>query len=181
MDLSLSLLVIRFAVGLLIFGHGAQKVLGVAGGPGFVRWSGVVASMGFRPAPLWATLAAGAELIGGIAIALGLLTPLAAAALVGHFIVAIAKAHWPKGMWASAGGYEYPFVLMLVCAAIGMSGPGVYSVDAALGWDRASPSVFIPLALGAIIADAIALRAARPTAPPQREQQRPAPPRSHAA
>jgi len=159
-DLSLSLLVIRFAVGLLIFGHGAQKVLGVAGGPGFVRWSGVVASMGFRPAPLWATLAAGAELIGGIAIA---------------------KAHWPKGMWASAGGYEYPFVLMLVCAAIGMSGPGVYSVDAALGWDRASPSVFIPLALGAIIADAIALRAARPTAPPQREQQRPAPPRSHAA
>ena len=92
MDLSLSLLVIRFAVGLLIFGHGAQKALGVAGGPGFVRWTGVVASMGFRPAPLWATLAAGAELIGGIAIALGFLTPLAAAALVGHFIVAIAKA-----------------------------------------------------------------------------------------
>lgn len=166
MDLSLSLLLIRFVVGLLLVGHGAQKVLGVSGGPGLRRWIGAVGAMGFRPAPVWAALAASAELLGGLGLALGFLTPVAAAFLVGSLFVAIAKAHWAKGLWVQGGGYEYPLVLLLVSVAVGLGGPGLYSIDAALGWHRLSGVVFVPLAALAVIADAVMLWAAARTAQP---------------
>ena len=169
MDLSLSVLLIRFTVGMLLMGHGAQKLLGVAGGPGFAGWSQSVERMCFRPAALWATLSVAAEFLGGIALAVGWFTPLAAALLVGHLFVAIVKAHWPKGLWVQGGGYEYPFTLLVVCVAVGLGGPGAYSVDAALGWDRVSGVVFLPLAAIAVIADAFMLHTA-PPAPPQRAE-----------
>ena len=49
MDLSLSLLVIRFAAGMLVMGHGAQKLVGVGGGPGIRKWATMIGTMGFRP------------------------------------------------------------------------------------------------------------------------------------
>ena len=99
MDLSLSLLVIRFAAGMLLMGHGAQKLAGVGGGPGLQGWTANVEKMGFRPAPLWAAAAVSAEFIGGVALAIGFFTPVVAALLVGHLFVAIARVHWPKGLW----------------------------------------------------------------------------------
>lgn len=166
MDLSLSLLLIRFAAGLLLVGHGAQKLTGIAGGPGPRRWTGAVGQMGFRPAPLWAALSMGAELLGGLALAIGLLTPLAAAALVGSLFVAIAKAHWNKGLWITAGGYEYALLLLVVVSAIGLGGPGRYSADAALGLDVVSGAIFVPLAAIAVIVDALTIhQAPRPAAP----------------
>ena len=100
MDLSLSLLLIRFTAGLLLMGPGDSK-----DGP---RTS---ATWGFRPASLSIS-----------------------ALVVGQLFVAIAKAHWAKGLWIQAGGYEYPLLLMVIAVAVG--GPGRYSADAALGWDR---------------------------------------------
>lgn len=180
MDLSLSMLLVRFAVGIVILGHGAQKLLGVAGGPGMKGWTAGVRAMGFRPAPLWAGAAALTEFAGGAALALGLLSPIVAAFIVADLFVAIVKAHGPRGLWVQAGGYEYPLVLAVIVTAIGLGGPGVYSVDAALGWDGLSGAIFVPLAAVFVIADALAI-AIFPATPPRPAPQHPPEPRRPAA
>ncbi len=173
MDLSLSLLVIRFAVGMLVMGHGAQKLVGVGGGPGIRKWRTMIESMGFRPAAFWAVLSASAEFVGGVALAIGWFTPFVAAALVGNFFVAIVKVHWAKGLWSQGGGFEYPLLLAVIAAAVGLGGPGRYSVDAALGWDTVSAAIFVPLAALAVIVDALVIRNA--PAPASARAQEPAP------
>lgn len=173
MDLALSLLVIRFAAGMLLMGHGAQKLVGVGGGPGLQRWTANVERMGFRPAALWGPLSVSAEFLGGIALAIGAFTPVVAALLVGHLFVAIAKVHWAKGLWVSNGGFEYTFLLAIIVAAIGLGGPGRYSVDSALGWDLYSGAIFVPLAALAVIVNALMLRNAPVPAAPRREERKP--------
>jgi putative oxidoreductase len=71
------LLILRLVVGLLLAGHGAQKLFGMFGGHGLKGTSGWLGSMGLRPAGIWALLAGLSELGGGVLLALGLLTPLA--------------------------------------------------------------------------------------------------------
>ncbi len=173
MDLSLSLLVIRFAAGMLVMGHGAQKLIGVGGGPGIRKWATMIGTMGFRPVALWAVLSASAEFVGGVALAIGWFTPFAAAALVGSFFVAIVKVHWAKGLWNQGGGFEYPLLLAVIAAAVGLGGPGRYSVDAALGWDTVSAAIFVPLAALAVIIDALAIRLAPEPVAPRREEPAP--------
>ena len=133
MDLSLSLLLIRFTVGLVIMAHGAQKLVGIGGGPGLRGWTANVGKMGFQPAPFWGLVSVSTEFLGGTALAVGFFTPVAAAFIVAQMFVAIVKAHWQRGFWVSNGGLEYAFVLGIVSAAIGLGGPGRYSVDATLG------------------------------------------------
>ncbi|HLZ47833.1 MAG TPA: DoxX family protein [Candidatus Limnocylindria bacterium] len=181
MDVSLSLLVIRFAAGMLLMGHGAQKLVGIGGGPGLQTWTANVEKMGFRPAALWGAASVAAEFIGGIALAIGFFTPLVAALLVGQLFVAIAKVHWPKGLWVQGGGYEYPFLLAVIVAVVGLGGPGRYSVDAALGWDLVSGVIFVPLAALAIIVNALMIRATPAPAAPRREERQPAEARRRAA
>jgi putative oxidoreductase len=173
MDLSLSLLLIRFTAGLLLMGHGAQKLIGIGPGPGLEKWTANVERMGFRPASLWALLSVSAEFLGGIALAIGFLTPIAAALVVGELFVAIAKAHWAKGLWVQVGGYEYPLLLMVIAVAVGLGGPGRYSVDAALGWDTVSGAIFVPLAALAVIVDALMLRGGPAPAAPRHEERGP--------
>jgi putative oxidoreductase len=114
------------------------------------------------------------EFLGGLALAVGFLTPIVTALVVGQMFVAIAKAHWPK-FWITQGGSEYAITMMVVAIAIGLGGPGRYSVDAALGLDTISAAIFVPLAAIAVIVDALILRAAPPPAAPrQREEPKPA-------
>lgn len=173
MDLSLSLLLIRFTAGMLLMGHGAQKLAGIGPGPGLQAWTGRVEAMGFRPALFWAIASITAEFLGGVALAVGFFTPLACALIVGNLFVAIAKVHWAKGLWSQVGGYEYPLMLLIVSVAVGLGGPGRYSADAALGWDLVSGVLFVPLVALAIIVDALLLRP-RP-APATGEQRKPEP------
>lgn len=130
-DLALAL--VRVVVGLVIAAHGAQKVLGVWGGPGLAGWTQGVTRMGMRPPAFWAWISAFAELAGGIAFALGFLVPVVGAALTIQMGVAIARAHWGKGFWNSKGGIEFPFTLGAVAAINGVADPGIYSLDRALG------------------------------------------------
>src|SRR5881396_2643402 len=80
----------RAVVGLVIAAHGAQKVLGVWGGPGLAGWTQVMTRMGMRPPAFWAYVSAFAGLAVGPAFGPGSLLPVVAAALTTQLGVAIA-------------------------------------------------------------------------------------------
>jgi putative oxidoreductase len=143
MGTDLALALVRVVVGLVIAAHGAQKVLGVWGGPGLAGWTQGVSRMGMRPPAFWAWVSAFAELVGGIAFAVGLVLPVVAAALTIQMAVAIARAHWSKGFWNTKGGIEFPFTLGAIAVINGVADPGVYSLDRALGLPQMGVGVFL--------------------------------------
>jgi putative oxidoreductase len=130
--MSLGLLVLRVVVGLLFFGHGAQKLFGWYGGHGLSGTGQFFESMGFPQGKRQAFLAGLFEAGGGLLIALGLVTPFAAAALIAVMTVAVIKVHFAKGVWSTDGGYEYNAVLVAVVFALSGVGPGNWSLDNAL-------------------------------------------------
>jgi putative oxidoreductase len=132
---SYGLLLLRLVVGLLFAAHGSQKAFGWFGGPGMAGATGFVGSLGFRMPTLWAWQLMLAELAGGLALAAGFLTPLAALALVIDMIVAIALVKWQNGFFSGNGGYEFELVLLTVPVALVATGPGRYSLDRALDLD----------------------------------------------
>jgi putative oxidoreductase len=131
--MDLALFAIRAVVGLLMMGHGAQKLFGSFGGHGLEGTGQFFESLGIRPGRRHATLAGASEFAGGALLALGLLTPLGAAAIIGVMVVAILTVHAPKGPWVTEGGYEYNLVLITAAFAIAAAGPGGWSLDHALG------------------------------------------------
>jgi putative oxidoreductase len=143
----LGLLVLRLVVGLTMSAHGAQKAFGWWKGSGWAGWEAVMVRMGFRPPALWAAVAVAAELVGGLLLAVGFLTPLAAMALLGQSVVIIIKAHWSRGFWGRDGGYEFPLSLAAGVVAIVGIGAGALSLDTFLGF---SWSVEVRLALAAL-------------------------------
>ncbi len=131
--MAIGILLLRVAVGLTVAAHGVQKLLGWFGGHGIAGTSGFVGSLGFRPARPWAWLLALTESLGGLLLALGLLTPLAAAAVIGVMLTASVVVHAPKGFFAANGGFELPMVLGLGALAVAFTGPGAYSLDVLAG------------------------------------------------
>ena len=133
--MDIGLLIVRLVVGLLLFGHGTQKLFGWFGGRGLAGAAGMVDSLGFRPGPPWAVLNGLSEASGGLSLALGLLTPLGSAAIIGVMAVASVAVHLKNGVWNQDGGFELPLTNLAAAAALAFTGPGAYSLDAALGLD----------------------------------------------
>ncbi|HEX8498818.1 MAG TPA: DoxX family protein, partial [Actinomycetales bacterium] len=106
------------------------------GGPGPEGTAGMMTALGLRPARRNALAAGVTETAGGAAIALGLATPLASAALIGTMVTAIRKVHLANGPWAANGGWEYNAVLIATLVALADDGPGDASLDAAMGLER---------------------------------------------
>ncbi len=123
------ILALRLVLGLVFVGHGAQKAFGAFGGPGLDGAAGFMASLGLKPAKFWAAVAAYGELLGGLSVIFGLLTPLGALFIVASMAVAIAKVHGPKGFWIQNGGYEYNLVLLAAALALAATGAGSLSLD----------------------------------------------------
>lgn len=130
--LDVGLLLIRLVVGILFIGHGAQKLFGMFGGYGPNGTGGWMESIGIKPGVLMAVLAGLMEFGGGLLFTLGLLTPLAVVLIALAMLGAIVKVHFKNGLWATANGYEYPLVLLVVVIGIALTGAGAYSVDALL-------------------------------------------------
>ena len=146
----LGLLLLRVVVGLTFAAHGLQKTFGWWGGSGWSGWQAVMLRLGFRPAGLFGAVSIAAELGGGILLAIGLLTPLAALVLIGQGVVIIARSHWPRGFWNRDNGFEFPLSLLAATIAIALTGPGAASVDARLAID-ASDTLRIALVLLGIL------------------------------
>lgn len=140
---SLGLLLLRLIIGLTLAAHGAQKVFGWFGGPGMTGWTGVMTRMRIRPATPWAWMSALSELVGGLALALGLLFPFPSLAIAGSMLVAIALVHWPKGFWVTKGGYEFNLSILAAVAALALVGPGSASFDSLLGIHFPEPVTLI--------------------------------------
>lgn len=127
-DMDIGLLLLRAVIGLTLLAHGAQK---------FSRLDAAATaleSLGFVPGRRSAILAGLTEAFGGLALALGLLTPLAASMVFGVMLVAGVSAHLKAGFFLQKG-YEYTLVLGLAGLSVAFTGPGRFSVDALLGLD----------------------------------------------
>lgn len=133
MTIDTGLLLARVALGGLMAAHGAQKLFGWFGGYGLTGTGGFFESLGFRPGRLFAGAAGLTELGSGLLLALGLLQPFAAAAMVSVMIVAAISVHWQHGLFATSNGIELPLLYGVGAATLALTGPGAFSLDAALG------------------------------------------------
>lgn len=131
--MKLGRLIARIVIGSLFVGHGTQKWFGWFGGPGIEGATGMMDSLGLRPARRNAVAASASETVGGAMIALGALTPVAAAALIGTMVTAVRTVHLKSGPWNKDGGYEFNLVLIAGLLALVDGGPGRLSVDGRLG------------------------------------------------
>jgi putative oxidoreductase len=123
---SFSLLLLRLIAGTAFILHGWPKIQHPT------SWMN---AMGGGASPILQAAAALAEFGGGIALILGLLTPIAAAALVVDMVFALSMVHIPKGdvfVGQPGHSFELPLLYVGVMTVLLFVGPGRFSIDAAL-------------------------------------------------
>lgn len=148
--IDLALLVFRCAIGAVMFAHGWNHVFRGGKIEGTAGW---FESLGMKPGILHAWLASLAELAAGVSLVLGLLTPLGAAAVVGTMTVALITNHRGNGFFIFRPGEGWEYVMTLIAAgiALGVVGPGGWSLDEALDLFQPVPGsdgLWIVLAAG---------------------------------
>jgi len=133
-------LVLRVLLGVVMFPHGAQKMLGWFGGYGFSGTMGFFKGMGI-PA-LFGLLAILAEFLGSLGLIAGLLTRVAAFGIFCEMLVAVLMVHIHVGFfmnWLGAQkgeGFEYHLLAMAVAIALMIKGGGSFSADGAISKAR---------------------------------------------
>ena len=135
---SWAITVVRVVLGVIFFAHGAQKVLGWFGGYGLKGTTKHLTSIGL-PLPV-AYAVCFFEFLGGIGLILGLLTRLAALAVIIVMIGAIAKVHAKNGFFLNwqltpgqGHGYEANVAFIAMALACLLAGGGSVALDAVLG------------------------------------------------
>jgi putative oxidoreductase len=128
---NLGLLALRVGVGAVMLAHGINHIRGGGKIAGTARW---FESLGMKPGKLHAWLASLTEVFVGPMLILGLLTPVAAAGVVGVMAVAWITNHRGNGffIFRPGEGWEYVMTLTIAALAIGAIGPGEWSLDNAL-------------------------------------------------
>ena len=165
--LSSGLLVARLALGLAMAAHGSQKLLGWFGGYGLKGTGGFFEGLGFRPGIAFAAAASLSEVVGGLLLALGFLGPIGPAIIIGVMIVAAVTVHLKNGFFAASNGLEVAYLYAAGAAALLLTGPGAYSVDALLGIESLwTPAVVWGVLAAGIVAGFVNLLLRRPAPAP---------------
>ncbi len=125
---------IRFAAGILLAPHGAQKLFGVFGAPPFAGYVAFFEKIGLAPGATWATFIGCVEFIGGLCLAFGLFTRIASAAICLEMIYIVFFINWANGyFWTPKAGIEYPLMWAVVAFAFFILGGGRLSIDKGIG------------------------------------------------
>ena len=145
-------LLLRLTVAIVIFPHGAQKLFGWFGGYGIAGTGGFLETLGFRPGKTFATAAGLGEFLGGLLLAFGFLGAVGPAIIIAGMIVAMVTVHWKNKFFVATNGIEHPLMYTAVAIGIALTGPGRYSLDAALGntWLETPRITWILLAIGVV-------------------------------
>jgi putative oxidoreductase len=131
------LTVLRLVLAIVVFPHGAQKVLGWFGGFGFTGTMGFFTQQMHIPAA-FAILAIAAEFLGSIGLFVGFLGRIAAFGIAVNFLVAVYLVHWPNGFfmnWSGqqkGEGIEFFILAIGIAIAIMIGGSGSWSIDLGL-------------------------------------------------
>ena len=126
--------IVRLMLGIIFFAHGAQKLLGWFGGPGFSGTMGLFTGYLHISAPL-AFLAMAAEFFGGLGLILGFLTRIAAFGIAVNMEVAVAMVHSNFGFFMNwtgtqkGEGFEYHLLALAITAFLMIRGAGAFSLD----------------------------------------------------
>lgn len=131
-DTDLASLMLRLTLGVVFILHGWNHGFGPGGLAGTTSW---FQGLGLRPARLQAAVSTYLELAAGVALVVGLATPLAAAAGIGVMVTAFVTVHRANGFFIFRDGYEYVLVVAVALAAVAVLGGGGWSLDAALEVD----------------------------------------------
>ncbi|HTI23749.1 MAG TPA: DoxX family protein [Kutzneria sp.] len=123
----IGLLMVRVVAGLTMAAHGTQYLFGWFGGGGLAGAATFFSRSGYQHADLMAVIAGLSETLGGLGLTVGLFTPLAAAAIVGTMVNAMAV-KWSGGFFAPRG-VEYELLMAVAVAAVAIAGPGQFAVD----------------------------------------------------
>ena len=131
--------VMRIALAVVLFPHGAQKALGWFGG------YGLSATMGFFTGkmgilPLFAALDITAEFLGPIALFFGFFTRVAALGIFVVMATAVTLVHAKLGFFmnwfgtlpAGTEGFEYHILALALAFSVAVRGAGALSVDRSL-------------------------------------------------
>ena len=129
-------LVLRLTLAIVIFPHGAQKVLGWFGGYGFKGTMKFFTDSGIPAA--FALLAIAVEFLGPLGLLVGLLTRVAAFGIACVMLVAIVTVHSPHGFFMNwngnqkGEGFEYHLLVLGIAITLMIVGAGAWSLDGAL-------------------------------------------------
>jgi putative oxidoreductase len=161
--LGTGLLLARLILGVLMVGHGTQKLFGWFGGYGIAGTAGFFEQLGFRPGRLFVITASLSEVASGILIALGLFGPVGPALLLSVMIVAAISVHWKHGLFAGTNGIEVPLLYAAGALALAFTGFGPFALDAALGIDHAwTPELKLAALAVGVVGGVVNLLARRP-------------------
>ncbi|GAA2610563.1 DoxX family protein [Actinomadura fulvescens] len=125
------LLIGRLALGAIFIAHGWQKLTDT----GHAAVTKMFDGIGIPLPSVAAAFATWVELLGGIALVLGVLVPLAGLLLAIDMAGAFWYVHMDKGFFADKGGYEFVMILGATALALALTGAGRFSLDGML-FDR---------------------------------------------
>lgn len=123
--LGFGLLALRVVTGLVFFMHGYQKLFD----SGIAATQAGFNAMGAPLPDITAVIVTFVELIGGLALMAGILTPIVGALLAIDMVGAFFITHVENGFFAANGGFELVLILGAAAFALVLTGPGSFALD----------------------------------------------------
>jgi putative oxidoreductase len=132
-DDDVGMLIVRLALGIVMFPHGAQKLLGWFGGGGFAGTMQGMTGMGLPAVVVFLVILA--EFFGSLSLITGVLGRLGAFGILCVMVGAVVTVHLPNGFFMNwmgnqkGEGFEYHILAIGMAIAILVKGSGAFSVD----------------------------------------------------